>query len=320
MAVAVYLALSLFDHAARADAGSIDQIGATDPVASGKAAGARKVIPKPKSIIPKSTALRVLPHRIHRPAIKTPKVRPPKIQKPKTAHALQNQASERVSAPSIRDGGTVRTSELRQPTSDAARDAARATVTPAGMAVIRQKVSTPTQISSLPKLADLAQAAFASWPRPPDPPQLQLPALPQLPSWPQLTNLPQAHLPALPQQPGPPQAWAPAPARTTASLNALVPHQPLMPAASAPTPGLSGVTKPPTARAQPRTAPLPAPSRQPPDRSTSTGQARDSGSGNAPVMGTVSSSWRAEVVATGCRLATDLIARGRTVRYAGPPS
>src|SRR3954447_48379 len=56
---AAYLVLSLFDHAARADAGSIDQsvdqLGA-EPMASVKAvaAGARKAVPEPKSVIAKS--------------------------------------------------------------------------------------------------------------------------------------------------------------------------------------------------------------------------------------------------------------------------
>src|SRR3954467_12626117 len=75
--VAVYLVLSLFDHAARADAGSIDQVSATDLVAWVKA------IPEPKSISPKSTAPKVHPQRIHRPTTKVPEVRPPKLQEPK---------------------------------------------------------------------------------------------------------------------------------------------------------------------------------------------------------------------------------------------
>jgi hypothetical protein len=344
--VAAYLVLSLFDHAARADAGSIDhsidQIGATDPVASVKAmaAGARKAIPGPKSIIPKSTAPKAHPQRIHRPTIKIPEVHPPKVQAPKKNHAPKIQAPRKTQAPSIRAGETVRrvqarTSKLRQLTSDTVRDAARATVTPARTAVVRQKLSTPAQLPSLPELAelpDLPQAALASWTRLPDLPQAELPALPQLPSWPQLPGLPQVQLPAWPQLPGLPQARTPVLTRTTALPSAPVPHQPLMPAVSAqvcplpqppafaPAPGLSGVTKPPAAQAQPRTAPLPAPPRQPADRSTPTGQARDSGGGNAPAMGTVSSSWRPEVAAAGRRLATDLIARGRTVRFAGPPS
>jgi hypothetical protein len=330
---AAYLVLSLFDHAARADTGSIDQsidhIGATDPVASVKAVatGARKTIPKPQSIMSKSTAPKAHPQRIHRPTtIKIPGVHQPKVQPPKKIHAPRSQAPRKIQAPSIRAGETVRrvrvgTSKVRQPMSDAVRDAARATVTPARTAVVRQKLSSPAQLSSLPELAEL-----------PDLPRAELSALPQL------SGLPQARLPVLPQLasrlqlPGLPQARTPVLTRATALPSAPVPHQPLMPLVSAqvcplpqppafaPAPGLYGVTKPPAAQAQPRTAPLPASPRQPADRSTPTGQARDSGGGNAPAMGTVSSSWRLEVAAAGRRLATDLIARGRTVRYAGPPS
>ena len=143
-------------------------------------------------------------------------------------------------------------------------------------------------LSEFAELPGLPQATLGSWTQLPDLPQAELLALPKLPSWPQLRGLPQAQFPAWPQPP----AFA---------------------AAS----GLSGVTK---AQAQPRTAPLPAPPRQPADRSTPTGQARDSGGGNAPATGTVSSSWRPEVAAAGHHLATHLLARGRTVRYAGPPS
>jgi hypothetical protein len=360
VAVAAYLVLSLFDHAARADAGSIDQstnrVGATGPVASVKVmvGGAGKAIAEPKSISPKSTAPKAHPQRIHRPTIKTPEVYPPKVRAPKKIHAPKNQEPRKIQAPSIRAGETVRrvpvrTSKLRQPTSDAVRDAAGATVTPARTAVVRQKLSTPAQLPSLPELAelpDLPQAAPASWTRLPDLPQAELPALPQLHSWPQLPGLPQTQLPSWSQLPGLPQAqlpsWSQLPSlppartpvltRTTALTSAPVPHQPLMPPVSAqvcslpqppafaPASGLSGVTRPPTAQAQPRTAPLSAPPRQPADRSAPTGQARDSGGGNAPAMGTVSSSWRPEVAAAGRRLATDLLARGRTIRFAGPPS
>ncbi|MET8148287.1 hypothetical protein ACIBSW_26975 [Actinoplanes sp. NPDC049668] len=315
--VAVYLVLSLFDRAARADVGSIDEIGATDPVASVTAAGAKKAISTPKSPAPK-----VHPQRIHRPVTKMPKVHPPKIQTAEKISApkiqkpkgIQNQVSRKIPASGSRDGGLVRrvqarTSELRQRTSDAVRGAARATMPPAGMAVVRQKLSTPVEPIAVPRFADLAQAALASWTQLPD----QLPALPQQP------RLPQAHFPALPQQPRLPEA------RTTASPIAPVPHLPAacpipQSSASTPAPGLSGVTKPPAAQPQSRTAPLPAPARQPADHSTPTGQARDSGGGNAPAIGTVSSAWRPEVAAAERRLPTDLIARGRTVRYAGPPS
>jgi hypothetical protein len=291
--VAAYLVLSLFDHAARADAGSIDQsigqIGAPDPVASAKAVAAGKATPEPKSIIPKSSASRAHPQRIHRPTIKMPAVHPPKVQTPKKIHVPRIQAPRKIQAPRIRPGETVRWVQVRT-----------------------SKLGQHTP--NTPELPDLPQAALTSWTWPPAMPEAELPAMPQLPSWPQLPGLP------------------PGLTRITALSSALVPHQPLTPPVSAqvcplpqppavaPVPGLSGVTKPPAAQAQPRTLPFPAPPRQPADRSTPTGQARDSGGGNAPATGAVSSSWRPEVAAAGRRPATDLIARGRTVRYAGPPS
>ena len=279
-AFAAYLVLSLFDHAARADAGSINHIGATDSIKA-TVVGARTAIPEPKSIIPKSTAPKAHPQGIRRPTIKTPEVQPPKVQTAKKIHA------PKIQVPSIPAGQTVRRVQVRT-------------------AIARPRLSTPVQLPSLPELAEL-----------PDLPQAALAALPPLPSWPQLPSLPLARTPVL--------------NRTTA-LPSAMPHPPLMPPVSAqvcplpqppacaPASGLSGVTKPPAAPAQSRKAPLPAPPRQPADRSTTTGQARDSGGGNAPATGTVSLSWRPEVAATGRRLASDLIARGRTIRYAGPPS
>ena len=327
VALAAYLVLSLFEHAARADAGSVDRVGATDPAASVKAAagGASKAVPQAKSIIPKSTAPKAHPQRVHRPTVKRHEVHPPRVHAPKKIHAPKIQAPRKTRASSIRAGETVRrlqvrTSKLRQPASDAVRGAA----TRARAAVVRQKLSAPVQLPYLPELAKL-----------PDLQQAELAALPQLPSWPQLPGLPKAQLPAWPQLPswpqlpGLPQVRTPILTRTTALPSAPVPHQPRIPPVSGqvcplPQPpgfaaasGLSGVTR---AQAQPRTAPLPAPPRQPADRSTPTGQARDSGGGNAPAMGIVSSSWRPEVAAAGRRVATDLLARGRTVRYAGPPS
>ncbi|MFF5289271.1 hypothetical protein [Paractinoplanes globisporus] len=332
--VAVYLVLSLFDHAARADVGSIDHIGATDPADSVKAVdagvgggagaggGAGKVIAEKKLTIPKAHP---------RPTIKKPEIHSPKIHAPTKIHAPKIQTTRRIQAPSIRAGEAVRrvqvrASKLRAPTSDAVRTA-----------IVRQKALTSVQRSALPEVAEL-----------PDLRQAELPALPQLPSLPRFTARPQ--LPSWPQPPALPQAWAPMMTRTVALFSAPVPHPPLMPPvpgqvrplvqapafASAPglsgvteppAFGLSGVTEPPAAQAQPRTrfpaaprTPLPAPLPQPDDRSTPAGQARDSGGGNAPAMGTLSSSWRPEMAVGGRRVATDLIARGRTVRYAGPPS
>ena len=318
VAVAAYLVLSLFDHAARADAGSTDQpinqIGATNPVASVKAtaAGAGKAIPERKSITPKSAAAKAHPQRIRRPAIKTSGVRPPKVQTPKKIRALKVQAPkiqapEKIQAPRLRAGETVRRvqvriSKLRQPASAAVRDGARATVTSALTVVVRQKLP----ISHLPALTGLAKL--------PDLPRAELPALPQPqpPSWSPLPGLPQARTTALPIAPAPHQPLMP-------SVSAQVCPLPQLPA-PAQAPGPSGVTEPPAAQARPWTAPLPAPPRQPADRSTPTGQARDSGGGNTPAVGTVSSSWLPVAAAAGRHPATDLLARGRTVRYAGPPS
>ena len=329
MAVAAYLVLSLFDHAARADAGSTDQpinqIGATNPVASVKAtaAGAGKAIPERKSITPKSTAAKAHPQRIRRPAIKTSGVRPPKVQTPKKIQALKVQtpkkiralkvqapkiqAPEKIQAPRLRAGETVRRvqvriSKLRQPASAAVRDGARATVTSALTVAVRQKLP----ISHLPALSRLAKL--------PDLPRAELPALPQPQpsSWSPLPGLPQARTAALPIAPAPHQPLMP-------SVSAQVCPLPQLPA-PAQVPGLSGVTEPPAAQARPWTAPLPAPPRQPADRSTPAGQARDSGGGNTPAVGTVSSSWLPLAAAAGRHPATDLLARGRNVRYAGPPS
>ena len=332
--VAAYLVLSLLDHAARADAGLVDQLikQAKDPAASveATATGARNAISKPKSINSKSTAPKAHPQRIHRA----------KAQAPKKVHAPKIQAQRKIQAPSVRAGETVRrvqarTSKLRQPASDVVRDAAQATVATERTADVRQKLSASAKLPSLPKLTDLPDLPLVELPAlPPLPSWTQLPSLPHLPglpqaqlaAWPQLSSLSQ--LPSLPHLPGLPHARTSVLNRTTAFSSAPVPLPPVsayvcplpQPPAFAPTPGLSGVTNPPAAQAPPRTAPLPAPPRQPADRSIPTGQARDSGGGKAPAMGTVSSSWRPETAAAGRRSTTDLIARGRTVRYAGPPS
>jgi hypothetical protein len=334
--------LSLFDHAARADSGSFDQsiskVRVTDPVVSVKATAARAVKSIPKSAAPKAHPPKTHPARTH-----PPKTHPPTIRK-SVAHAPKVQVTRREQ---------VRTSKVRQPRSHAVRSVARAKKNPARTTAVRQKLSPPAPLSSLTKLADLPRAGLAKLPKLPSWPKL--PSVQQVPRWPQVSSLPKAQLTAWPQLP----PWSQLPgqvasqlpatvvsqlpgsvvsqlpgsvvlARTTALLSPSQRHQPLTPWGSAqafplpptiaPAPGLFGVTKPPAAQAHPRTAPLPAPPRQPADRSTSTDQARDSGSGNAPATGTVSSSWRPDMTAAGRRLATDLIALGRTTRYAGPPS
>jgi hypothetical protein len=344
--VGAYLLLSLLSHAARADVGSTDHMGASDAVASAKTTGADAAgatAAGAKKVIPKRAAPKVHPLKIHRPTSKTPpkvraseKSRTPKIQATRKVHTSKVRAPKKVQLPKIRAGETAhrvqaRTSKLHRTSSGAVRNVVRATVTPARTAVVRQKLRTSAQLPSLPELRDLPQAALASWTRLPDLPRSELPGLPhaQIPAWPHVPGVPPVQLPAWPHLPGLPLA----PTTVFTSLRSdSAPHQPLMAPVSArvcplpqspafaPAVGLSGVTKPPAAQAEPLTAPLPAPPRQPADRSTTAGQARDSGGGNAPAMGTVPSSWRPEVAAAGRRLATDLIARGRTLRYAGPPS
>lgn len=283
LAAAAYFVLSLFEHAARADTGSIDPLGVRDSVASvkGAAGGVRKAVPPPR-----------------------------KIEAPRKTHA-----SPKVRAATIRAGHTVRqvripALKVRRPTSGAVRT----TVTSVRKAVVRQIPSRPVLSPHLPRVLS------------PDLPDL---TLPQPPSW--------APLPELPHPP----TWAPLPGlpqvRTPISTPAAAPYQQALPPpasvrmtpfpqlpALAPGSGLSGVTTPPAAPARPRTAPPPAsPPASPPqpaDPSASTGQVRESGGGSAPAMATVASSWRPEMRAAGRRLPTDHTARGRVVRYAGPPS
>jgi hypothetical protein len=302
------------------------QVSATDPVGTVKAtaAGAGKALRGPKSIVPKSTASKAHPPRIHRTTTKTPPVHGPKVQ-----------AAKKVRVQSVRVGKTVRRVQAQTPKlgrlpSGAVRHAARTTVTSARTAVARHELSKPIPLPSLPKPAampDLPRAELPASPRLPSWPrtqQAQLPDWPQLPGrqqaqlpqWPQLPRRQHTQLPQWPQLPGPQHTQLAA-----GPPSAAVSHQ----SASAPVCTLSrssapGLATPSAAPVQPRTVPPPAPPRQPADQSTSTGQARDAGGSNGPAICTVSSSWRPEVVATGRRLAVDFVARGRTVRYAGPPS
>jgi len=317
-AVAAYLVLSLFDREARADAGPIgepiDQVAATDPVATVKA------LPHPKPVIPK-------------PAI--PKSAIPKSAIPQSV-IPQSTAPK---APRIRGGETVRrvqvrTSKVLRPVSDAVRDGVRATVSSARTAVVRPKLPTPDRpaLPALPRVSVPKQTTAPIWHQPltltvavkvPTPvaplPTAHVAPLPKA----QGSPLPKAHVVPLPKaqaSPLPKAHVSPLPKADVSPLpRAHVSPLPQAPAeAAAPRP--SDVAEQPAAQARPPAAPLPATPRQPADRSTSTGQARDPGGGNAPLMATVSSSWRPEVAVAGHRPATDLRARGRTVRYAGPPS
>ncbi|WP_221320652.1 hypothetical protein [Actinoplanes sp. L3-i22] len=263
LAFVAYLGLMLFDHAARADTGSIGQPVAHTAVpklvdsVKTAATGVTKVAPKHKSITPKVHVAKV-PAKV-RVQVKVPKV-----------------------------GKTA---------SHVVRDVARTTVPVVRRSVARKVLPTAVELLSPPVPSDLLQAGPPALPQLPALPSLNFPAQPQLPSSPPAEI---ATLPALSS--GPAQAdvvpLPPAQPSIEASPSSLTPHVP----ERAP-----GTTPPPGAPQQP-------------DRSTPTGQTANSGGGTAPATGTVPSSWQPQLAATGRGLASDLLARGRTVRYAGPPS
>ena len=315
LAAAAYLAMSLFDHAARAD------VGVNDPTSLTKVTDtvSKKV---------KSTASKARPVK----ALKTPK---PIAQVSKKVHAARSPAPTRAQTRQTTAGKPVhkvqvRTSTVRKPASDAVRGVVRGKVHSAPKTIVRQATSALDEHSTPPVLADLPELTVRLQTQVPTLPQLPnippFPDIPKLPDMPQLPDvsqvealaLPKLQPPALPQLPGRPVNVTPglAPASAPSQSFASPRQQAPLLLAFGQASDLSGVTHPPAPPSQHPTAPL-SPS---PGQSTSTGQARDSHGGNAPAMGIVSSSWRPDVTASGCRLDTDDNTRGCTVRYAGPPS
>lgn len=162
--------------------------------------------------------------------------------------------------------------------------------------------------------------------------RVQLPALPQLSLNVQLPALPlpeqsgRSTLPAvqvLPQSPvdltqpaltARPAGVQQAPAAGR-QLPASAPQgltQTLVPAKAA---------QPPGALSAPQAGPGPAPQPGPrPGDDSATGNARDSGGAGSPPLGTVASVWRPATASLRSLSAADVTARGRTVRYSGPPS
>jgi hypothetical protein len=373
LAVVIYLGLSLFEHAARADSGSVDRltthIGSAEPVASVKAGAAGKVAGR-EADSPKTqrSSARIRPSAAR--VSKTP--RAVKVRAPK---AVTVEATKKTQATSTRAGETVRrahvsTSKVRRSTSHVGRGAARATVSSVRTVVSRHKMPQtthlgsrlkPVKVRNLPsQVPGLPRVRVPALPQAPGQPQTglpdlslvpavsqaQFPAMPEAPlrALPPMTNLPHAPLPRmadLPHAPLPriadlPRAELPA-LPPMANLRGIplpaLPQVHNLPPAGTPvlpqtlgdsstsarmwTSGSSSVTKPPAAQTESRTT---VPARQPADRSAPGNQARDFSSGTGPSMGSVSTPWRPEVSAAGRRLAADSLARGRTVRYAGPPS
>ncbi|GAA0535648.1 hypothetical protein GCM10010172_16130 [Paractinoplanes ferrugineus] len=260
--------------------------------------------------------------------VQVPKVQAPKVQAPKSTRVRTDLPDLKSQLPAP---VTSRASTLRAhlPTPPLAK---LSTLPP-----VAQVESSARRLLEIPVLPRTAPATLIQ--RLPSLPAAELPQLPGLPrtQWPQWAHLSPGQLPSLPQAqwpwradsaPGQLPAWELTPGRAPAAIEAAAL---VSPAALLVTAGpAEAYAYPHLPFGSPRSAaavkvgagstPGPGSPRRPADGSTSTGQARDSGGGSAPTMATVSSVWRPEVAAAGSRLATDRLAGGRTVRYAGPPS
>jgi hypothetical protein len=172
----------------------------------------------------------------------------------------------------------------------------------------------------------------------PEPPRLEMPALPRPPrlEMPVLPSPPRLEVPALPGPPGlempalpgPPPLQVPPARLETPTLSesaaaalprALAEAEPVAALSRVPAQSLSSASEGPAGPTRPPASPQPGPPASPGDHTT-TGHARDSGSGSTPTMGTVPSSWRPDVVAALLGPPSDLTVHGRTTRYSGPPS
>jgi hypothetical protein len=295
MVIAAYLVLSLFDRAARADTGVMDHIAKANPAASAKGlvADAKKARP---------------PVKVQAPKVSTSKA--PKAPKVVKAKAASKVASAKTAARTV----VSRPSKVVAGRADH-KDLTRVRTAP--------KAPAPPDLSTLPEIP--SEAALPALPR------LELSTLPRwelpapLPALPRLAACPEP--PALPMlAQSPVLAQPPLVAAATTVLTSPLPTMP--PGVTHPPPAhepgdLSG---PATAQldrvapGRPGAKPVPGPPEHPGNQSTTTGHVRDSGGGNAPTTGTVSSSWRPDLVAAGIGAPADLIVRGRTVRYSGPPS
>ncbi|WP_436534483.1 hypothetical protein [Actinoplanes sp. HUAS TT8] len=340
IAVAAYLLLTLFDHGARADTGSIGQ-----PVShlsdSIKAATTKITKPvAPKVHTPKAST----PQKINTPETKTLRVRvsktvphaPTTTPQPRQATSAAPKPRQIVSAaPKPRQVASA-TPKLRQAVPVVPK--LRKTAAHVGRAEVNslvQALPTPADARKVVVSLGLSRAIL---PAETQVPGLQQPVFPTV-SWPSLPSLSQltqpvaipgtaaGELPLLPASVYPlPQVSAPRlftviePPALGLSAAPAPPAFGLPGVADSPAFGLSGGTEPPAVRAQPGTPAAPVPPRQPGDRSTPAGQVRDSGGGNTPAAGTVPSSWHPEFAVAGSRPVTEFRACGRTVRYAGPPS
>jgi hypothetical protein len=292
LGVAAYLVLSLFDHAARADDGSIHLAGATEPVASVKATAT--TIEKSLS---KATASTVRPRKGGSPAINGSRPRSPRVRMTEASHGRKTHVS-----PKIR---TVVTSKVR--------GAVPVTVKPGRTADLSRKIRTSARLPQ-PRMFGVPRVELPLSPR-----LSGVPAV-QVPLWPRLTGLTQVALP--PEAPGFSALRTSADTPPSTSLGGSA-SPPQLTSGKPPSSGEIRETteeaKPSVPGASARTSPA-APAPQPADRSTPAGQARDSGGSSTPTIGTVSSSWWPDVAAGDRLPAIHRPGYGRTTRYAGPPS
>ncbi|WP_433379382.1 hypothetical protein ACQPZX_13385 [Actinoplanes sp. CA-142083] len=342
LVVAAYFALTLLDHAARADDGLPDPTASVEKVIADaeKAkkvtvdAAKDRVAPKPKVERQKTT--------VKKRAVPTLKAEarrvPPAHVKAPTAQVKARHAQ--VAVPAVQVKAKVRN---------------------APVAVSTAQVRVRTDVAKVPvrhgtsRVEALAGRALTAVPQLNVPPRLPViskpPALPLLdtpPALPAAPSVPWLRLPAVPLSPQavlPPslQAVQPSslPVGLPSSLQAGQPPSPagwqpaplLVPApmatASFALPDISDMSTDVGQHASPRRdggtvssapgAPRPPASPHPGDNLAGV-QLRDAGGGAAPAMGTVPSSWRPEIEAAAITMPAHASASGRTVRYNGPPS
>lgn len=316
MIVVAYLTLSLFDRAAHADTGVVGQISEAKSVTS-----AKKVVADSGKVV----STRKAAPKVSAPKVPVPKVSAPKVAERKIASA-KTSARAAVSVPSKlvkARAGKINTTKVSKAVR-AVRDVPAATRLPA--------TANLPEPASRPKLPALPQLSA--------PPRVELPVLAERPAVPEL-----AAVPGLPAVPEPPRAELPAlpaaelpvlsgrtqvqadavppglsalPSLPLAAASAVALRAPMLPSVIDPT----AASEPGDFRLDPSASPAPSVPARPsrPDDQSTTGHARDSAAGSAPAMATVTSVWRPEVLAAGRHTPADLMARGRTVRYSGPPS
>lgn len=290
---AVYLVLSLFDHAARADTGLSDQVGAAKP---GQAAAAhvRKPASELKSKARVQTARVRAPKRTHSAKTVTRDVKAVGTRHAPKAHPAETIRQVQASVPKVRPAETARRVQASVPKVRAADTVRRVQ---ASVPKVRPAETIRRVQNSMSKVRPAETVRQA---RRTETVRASVSTGRQLTSRVVRDAAPTTVQTVVGQKP---------PTCTTTGSELL--GSPTSARRGQPASAASAPVAPPAAPAQPRKSPSPDPK---------TGQVRDSGGVHVPMMGTVSSSWRPEGAAVGRALAVDLVARGRTVRFAGPPS